>query len=144
MLLGLALVLSCQGTTVVRVNRTLTPGVPSGDSGFAASSPSCTISVRKRYVTIRWPSPVAWMNNRGVELAVQGRLREAETMFREVIRDEPGAWAAWNNLGLLYEISGSRDSAFRMYSTACMNDPGNAVYRDNFQTFVDSGREKKK
>ena len=87
-------------------------------------------------------SPIAAINNRAVDLALQGRYSEAEILFREVLAEDALDPAAHNNLGVICEISGDRDGAFRMYIEACRLEPGNAVFRNNFMKFADY-RERK-
>jgi tetratricopeptide (TPR) repeat protein len=92
-----------------------------------------------RHLALMGPSsPVASINDRGVGLAEQGRYGEAEILFREVLAEDPGANAAFNNLGVICELAGRRDEAFRHYSTACLGEPNNTVFRNNFRSFTDS------
>ncbi len=81
--------------------------------------------------------PVAAINNRAVDLALQGRYGEAEILFREVLAEDALDPAVLNNLGVICEITGDRDGAFRMYLEACRLEPGNAVFRSNFTQFAD-------
>lgn len=82
-------------------------------------------------------TPVAVINNRAVDLAGQGRFREAEILLREVVAEDPREPAVYNNLGVICEISGMRDEAFRMYAAACRIIPGNARFTKNFSSFAD-------
>ncbi len=77
-------------------------------------------------------SPVAAINNWGVDLAIEGRYGQAEILFREVLAEDALEPAARNNLAVVYEITGNRDGAFRMYLEACRIAPDNVVFRNNF------------
>ena len=83
-------------------------------------------------------SPVAKINNHAVDLVLAGRFIEAERLFREVIREQGNAAAAYNNLGVVYEIFNRRDQAFRMYSRACILEPDNRRFKKNLFTFKSS------
>ncbi len=82
-------------------------------------------------------SPAASINNRAVDLALQGRYGQAEILFREVLAEDALDAAALNNLGVICEINGERDEAFRMYVEACRIEPGNAAFRKNLASFAD-------
>ncbi|HOT45492.1 MAG TPA: tetratricopeptide repeat protein [Spirochaetota bacterium] len=82
-------------------------------------------------------SPSAFINNRAVDLALQGRYGEAEILFREVLAEDARDAAALNNLGVICEAGGDRDGAFKMYIEACRIEPDNAAFRKNFQSFAD-------
>ena len=110
--------------------------VPGRDAG--GEKPKYLIVKNRKYLAEMLRGPAGRVNNRGVELALAGKFSEAEVLFRDVISDMPGEAAAYNNLGVIYEISGLRDRAFEMYSDACMRDPGNGYFRHNFLTFADS------
>ena len=142
---------SCYRYTVVRLDREFSPGLNPLEiqRNSEGASPEIKpvqhkIPVKKYYAKVISTSPVSWMINRGVELAETGKLREAEIMFREAMKEDGEAWAAYNNMGIIYEISGMNEPAFNMYSTACLHEPGNELFRMNFQTFVDSGHDSKK
>ena len=142
---------SCYTYSIVRVDRRFSPGLnpvaaqkKTPDAPAKEKTPSHQIPVKKYLAEIFPPSPVAWMNNRGVEQVQQGKLREAGVLFREVLAEDPNAWAAWNNLGVVYELSGMHDDAFFMYSTACLHDPDNEKFRMNFLTFVDVKNDRAK
>ena len=81
------------------------------------------------------------MNDRGVRYALEGRFREAETMFREALKDNPGFAPACNNLAVVYEIFGRREDSFAMYSRACIIEPDNDVFRENFLNLSESAEK---
>lgn len=91
---------------------------------------------KKYFVFIRSSSPIAKINNRGVDLALQGRFYDAESLFKESIREDSDQSAVYNNLGIIYEIFKMRKKAFEMYSEACIKEPGNSYFRNNFLSFV--------
>ena len=149
--LAALLVASCYRYTVVRLDREFSPGLSplQTQQNMEAKSPTVKsvrhgMAVKKYYAGVMSISPVSELINRGVELAESGKFREAEIMFKEALNENREFWAAYNNLGIIYEISGMNDRAFDMYLTACMNEPDNELFRMNFQTFVDSGHEIKK
>jgi tetratricopeptide (TPR) repeat protein len=129
---------SCYGYRVVPFERKLAPGtrVPGREAGAAKNT--IRITARRHLALMRSFSPVAGINNRAVALCSPARLAEAEILFREALAEDRGAAAAYNNLGVVCEMLGRRDEAFRMYSAACMMEPDNAVFRDNFLGFTDS------
>ncbi len=88
------------------------------------------------------PSPVAAINNRGVMLAAEGYHGAAGILFREAASEDRSSAAAINNSAVIYEITGRREDAFRMYTTACMLDPYNRRFRDNFNGFADYREER--
>ena len=103
----------------------------------SASPASYHISVKKIFVRMVSPSPVAVINNMAVDLSAQGKFTEAEILFREALAEGAGEAALYNNLGIICEIAGSRDEAFRMYDTACRLKPRNRAFRQNFASFAD-------
>ena len=74
----------------------------------------------------------------GGRLAGQARYGEADILFREVIAEDPDMAAAYNNLGVVCELTGRRDEAFNRYSAACLKERDNAMFRRNFLGFADS------
>ncbi len=95
----------------------------------------------KYFVYIRSSSPIAGINNRGVDLALEGRFHDAESLFRESIREESDQAAVYNNLGIIYEIFRLRKKAFDMYSQACIKEPDNSYFRNNFLSFVNPQKD---
>ena len=83
-------------------------------------------------------APFSRMNDRGVRYALEGRFREAETMFREALKDNPDFAPACNNLAVVCEIFGRREDSFSLYSRACILEPGNDVFRENFLSLSES------
>jgi tetratricopeptide (TPR) repeat protein len=97
---------------------------------------------QKKYLAVSFSStPAAKINNRGVEYALSGKFKEAETLFKEVLREDDRFGAAYNNIGIIYEAFGYGDEAFKMYSRACMLEPDNTHFRENLLYLTD---EKKK
>lgn len=115
-----------------------------------SSGPGKTVSVKgkhfyrysleKKYASVRFPSPSEKINNAGVNAALAGKYGEAEILFLEAISESPGIPSPYNNLGLMYEVSGKPELAFDMYSRACTIDPRNEVFIFNLRTF--SGKTK--
>ncbi len=96
----------------------------------------------KRYfVMMMGGSYLSDINNRAVDLALKGRLKEAEVLFKEVLSENPNIDAVYNNLGIIYEISGCREKAFDMYSKACIKDSDNSYFKRNFLFFADDRKE---
>jgi len=113
---------------------------PSENAGKDFGRPGKTQIVHVlRYFAASWSrGPSSRLNDRGVDYALEGKFREAETMFRESLRDDGSFAPAYNNLGIVYEIFGRRNDSFEMYSKACLMEPGNDVFRDNFLGLSDS------
>jgi len=87
----------------------------------------------KKYFALTFgTSPIDRINNKGVEYALQGRFKEAEILFQEILNEEERCGAVLNNLGIIYEIFCHYDRAFRMYARACLLEPGNEKFRRNF------------
>ncbi|GEM_PF-602539 len=87
----------------------------------------------KKYFALTYgTSPVDRMNKKGVEYALQGKFKEAEILFQEILKEEARCGAALNNLGIVYEIFCHYDRAFRMYAQACLLEPENEKFRSNF------------
>ena len=92
--------------------------------------------VKKSLVIVHVPSPLGTINNRGVKFALEGRYYEAVYLFNEVIREDGKSAFACTNAGIVYEILGKNDDAFRMYGRACMIEPDNEEYRQNFLSLM--------
>jgi len=127
---------SCYCYRAITVDRT--HGLYRTDAaGVHARAARFRVPVEK--VLARKPSlsPAAFINNRAVGLALQGRYGEAEILFREALAEDARDAAALNNLGVVCEVNGDREGAFRMYAEACRVEPGNAAFRKNFMNFAD-------
>jgi len=77
-------------------------------------------------------SPVAQINNRGVECALKGMFKESEILFREAIKEDQKFAIAYNNLAIILELFGFRKEAFSMYTKAALLDPENEYFRKNY------------
>lgn len=97
---------------------------------------------RKYLAYVRSCSPVARINNRGVEYAIKGEFNEARILFSEAVKESADMGAAYNNLAVVLEIYGREDEAFAMYARACMLEPGNEYFRKNMLYAVESTRHK--
>ena len=53
------------------------------------------------FITNRWPGRADRLNAQGIELEEEGRLAEAERLYREAIKVKPDWSFPWFNLGLL-------------------------------------------
>ncbi len=83
-------------------------------------------------------APASLLNDRGVRYALEGKFREAELMFSEAMKDDASFAPACNNLGVVCEIFGRREESFSMYSRACLMEPSNDTFRENFLNLSDS------
>ena len=90
------------------------------------------VYVHKKLILVWFGDPADKINNMGAEYALKGEFKEAEMLFRDALKENPNCAAACGNLGLVYEIFGNRKAAFEMYSRACLLEPGNPVFRENF------------
>lgn len=132
-LLCMLFLVSCYSYQAVPAERTYDTG--------GGSSATYRLAVDRYVARLRSCAPVAAINNRAVDLAEQGRFGQAEILFREVVAEDPREPAGYNNLGVVCEINGRRDEAFRMYTAACRLLPGNAVFMRNFSSFADYRRD---
>ncbi|MDY6935498.1 MAG: hypothetical protein SVZ03_14890 [Spirochaetota bacterium] len=80
-------------------------------------------------------SPIARINNRGVEYAMSGYFGKALILFNESINEYKSYPPAYNNLGIIYELFGHRQEAYKMYSKACLLEPENEYFKKNFIFF---------
>lgn len=98
---------------------------------------------QKKYLAyVRSCSPVARINNRGVECAIKGEFREARILFSEAVKESADMGPAYNNLAVVLEIFGHEDEAFEMYARACMLEPGNEYFKKNMLYTVESTQRK--
>lgn len=97
--------------------------------------------IKKYFALAGSGTPVGEMNDKGVEYALQGSFREAEIIFREVLREDRNNPAACNNLGIVYELFGRHKESFAMYSRACLLEPDNPYFRKNLM-FMNDEKEK--
>jgi tetratricopeptide (TPR) repeat protein len=133
---------SCYCYQTVSVERKYTierSGIDDGGTAGreSAGSTSYRLPVKKFFVRMSSLSPVAVINNRAVDLSVQERFGEAEILFREALAEDTGEAALYNNLGIICEVAGKRNEAFRMYDAACRLMPQNNMFRQNFTSFAD-------
>jgi len=98
----------------------------------------CIIHIVKYFAVTRSTSPAAVINRKGVENALQGRFNEARNLFLEALKEDPDMAAAYNNLGIVYEVFGRKDESSAMYSRACLIEPDNTRFRKNF-LYVNEG-----
>jgi tetratricopeptide (TPR) repeat protein len=133
---------SCYSYQTVTVERKYTierSGMDDGGNAGRARADSLMyrLAIKKIFVRMSSLSPVAVINNWAVELSAQGRFGEAEILFREALAEDAGDAALYNNLGVICEVAGNRNEAFRMYDAACRLMPQNHVFRQNLASFAD-------
>ena len=102
------------------------------------------IYVKKYYARMLAVSPVSKINNKAVELALAEEYTEAKILLLEVIKERKNEGAAYNNLGIIFEISGISTKAGEMYSKACQLNSKNKVVKKNFKLFQDYNKRKTK
>jgi tetratricopeptide (TPR) repeat protein len=108
------------------------------DKSYPAHAIKFNLVYYKRYFTKPFSfSPLADINNKGVDLALKGRYAEAEILFSEALKENASFPEASNNLGITYELQNKNESAFTMYTKACMADPDNKFFIRNFLSFCD-------
>lgn len=64
-----------------------------------------------------------FMNNRAVEALVQGRIDDAYWWTREALRAEPGHWASYNTLGVIWLRRGDAERADRVLAYLLEQQP---------------------
>jgi tetratricopeptide (TPR) repeat protein len=62
--------------------------------------------------------------------------RDAERLYREVVRIAPGHWEAWNNLGVMAYQLGRRDEAMAAWERAIVENPEAAETMNNIGTLL--------
>ncbi|RJP27620.1 MAG: tetratricopeptide repeat protein [Candidatus Omnitrophota bacterium] len=75
----------------------------------------------------------AFMNNRGIVLAKQGNIKDAEVAFKEALKVDPDYAPTKVNLGLLYDATKSKAEAIEYWYDALdveENKPRNFVFED--------------
>jgi tetratricopeptide (TPR) repeat protein len=110
-----------------------------GTKESAKHAPRQKISRRCYFAVMRSSKPFAVMNDRGVQYALEGRFPEAEILFKEALKEYPDCAAAMNNLGIVYDVFGRRKESFDWYSRACLLEPDNDVFRENFLSASETG-----
>ncbi len=105
--------------------------------GYIANNTSKATEIySKRYFAgVNSALPVAKINNRGVEFALAGNFIEAKFLFEEALKEDEKFAPACNNLGIISELFNRSDEAFKMYGRACVLEPDNEYYRNNFLYF---------
>lgn len=144
LLLSMLPVISCYGYRQVRVHCMVSPlmGIycpPLNASGKGVFDESGkTIVYRPKFLARVYRfSGTGDINNRGVDLALQGNFDGAAACFMEVLAGGTLEAAASNNLGVVYDVTGRRDEAFAMYAKACLMEDDNEYFRMNFLSLVD-------
>jgi len=69
--------------------------------------------------------------NTAIELHGQGRLEEAEEIYRRVLKIKPDHADAMNLLGVIYQARGKYDEAIEILGKAIINSPHVADYHSN-------------
>jgi protein O-GlcNAc transferase len=85
------------------------------------------ISVRRKMQPLNSPTPL----EAGLAHHKEGRLREAEAAYRQILSDQPNNADALHFLGLIQFQSGRSDSAIEMIQRAIVLSPMTANYHDN-------------
>lgn len=94
----------------------------------------------KKYMTkVSSPIPLAQMNNRAVDYAMNGRFIESENLLADAAAEYPQSGALYNNLAVINEIFGRRKEASDFYLRAAALDPECARFRENYLSFDDFG-----
>ncbi|MBF0271297.1 MAG: tetratricopeptide repeat protein [Magnetococcales bacterium] len=68
---------------------------------------------------------------KALELHQAGRLQEAESLYRQILRDQPRHQDAHNLLGFLLHQRGERDEAIVSIQKAIALDPGQPLFHNN-------------
>jgi tetratricopeptide (TPR) repeat protein len=128
----------------VRIRRYYVPdkGVVAANIGTKESAKHAQrqkVSRRCYFAVMRSSKPFAVLNDRGVQYALEGRFPEAEILFKEALKECPECAPAMNNLGIVYDVFGRRKEAFDWYSRACLMEPNNDVFRENFLSASETG-----
>ncbi|RPI96377.1 MAG: hypothetical protein EHM32_03265 [Spirochaetales bacterium] len=101
---------------------------------------SRSVYATKWFADVRSSSPVALINRKGIEHAFEGRFNEARNLFLEAIKEDDSMAAAYNNLGIIYEVFGRKEESFAMYSKACLLEQDNDHFKRNLPN-SDAGKD---
>jgi len=77
-------------------------------------------------------SPYNVINKAAVNMILSGKTDHGEVLLQDIVSENPKFHAAYNNLGLLYEIEGDFTRARKFYLKASILDSQNEIYRRNF------------
>ncbi len=91
-----------------------------------------TYNQTRFFKIISGSSPIASLNNKAVENGLQRNYNEAKILFEQIINEDPDIAAVNNNLGLIYEFLGNKERALDLYNRACVLEPDNEYFKDNF------------
>jgi tetratricopeptide (TPR) repeat protein len=72
-----------------------------------------------------------YMNNRAVETLLERRSAEAYAWAREAVRQDPGFWAAYNTLGVVYQRAGQLAPAAAAFNRVLAQDSRNVAAMGN-------------
>ena len=105
-----------------------------GKKGYIADNKrkGTPVYTKRFFAEVISSRPIAKINNRGVEYALNGKFMDARFIFEETLKEDNKFAPAYNNLGIIFELFKKKYDAFRMYSKACILDPENEYYRNNF------------
>ncbi len=73
----------------------------------------------------------------GIDVARRELWKEALYRWQRAIQIDPTYAAAWNNLGIAFEINGRFDEAREAYETALDLDPDNLWIEQNYDLFLE-------
>ncbi len=87
------------------------------------------------------PRRRSWRSSAALSYRQAGMYNDMETFYRSTLARNPGAWMAWNNLGVLRRDAGDRAEAIADFEAALRVEPGGAEIHNNLGvTLADAGR----
>lgn len=83
-------------------------------------------------VEINSNSVAAKINNKAIEHGLNREYSEAHALFKHALKEKEHIAFIYNNIGVTYELAKEYKKAFKMYSKACLLEPENEYFRNNF------------
>ncbi|MCL2025281.1 MAG: hypothetical protein FWG92_00545 [Leptospirales bacterium] len=100
------------------------------DDACVKASKKFVFARKKYFCLVMSFSPSAAVNNKAVELAQKEEFTAASILLKTIMNEKETEAAAYNNLGIISELSGTGNAA-AMYSRACLLEPNNIFFAKN-------------
>jgi Flp pilus assembly protein TadD len=135
--LGALFFVSCAAAVPVRiVNHYDLSSIPNNAAISDKDQGQKDLTAGKIKYLVRLPgaAPSAVINNRALELCLDGKLSEAQLLLLQIPENDSLYSAVCNNLGVVAECLGNSVNARNRYIQAAVMDPSCGVYLGNLRT----------